>query len=349
MDSSGERKTVRVLIGSPFEPELVGRIRAVDPRLDVVYRQDLLGKPRFPGDHNAPMERTQAQEEEWDRLMASAEVMLDAYRPSSSHLPRRAPRLRWIQFSSSGIGGLVEQMGLPDSSILVTNVAGMHGTPLAEFALLSMLYFAKDLPSVLADQRQHRWRRFAAHSLNGRNLGIIGLGGVGREVARLARAVGMRVAGTKRTTEGTSPDANYVDAIYPNDDLRPLLAESDYLVLSVPLTPETDGLISEQELDAMKPGAILLNISRGAVVDEPAMIRALQSGHLGGAALDVFAEEPLPDDSPLWDMPNVLVTSHSMSTVVGENEEVVDRFIDNLHRYLAGQPLRNLFDRARGY
>jgi glyoxylate/hydroxypyruvate reductase len=347
--SMGNGKRVKVLIGSPFEPEMVERVRAVDPRLDVIYRPDLLGKPRFPADHIAPMERTQSQEEEWDRLVADAEIMLDAYRPSSSNLPLRAPRLRWIQFSSSGVGGFVEHMCLANSPILVTNVAGLHGAPLAEFVLLSMLYFAKDLPSVLADQRQHRWQRFAAHPLRGKTLGVLGLGGVGREVARVAKAVGMRVVGTKRTKAGASPDQYNVDAIYPNSDLHRLLAESDYLVLSVPLTPETDGMVGEAELAATKPGAVLINISRGAVVDEPAMIRALQSGHLGGAALDVFAVEPLPDDSPLWDMPNVLVTSHSMSTVVGENEQVIDIFIDNLRRYLVGQPLRNLFDRERGY
>ncbi len=349
MESSRNERRVRVLIGSALEPELVQRVRAVDPRLEVIYRPDLLGKPRFPGDHTAPMERTNAQEEEWARLMAGAEVMFDAYRPSSSDLPRRAPNLRWIQFSSSGVVHLVQMMGLAESDVAVTNAAGIHGTPLAEFVLLSMLFFAKDMPRVLTDQRRHHWERFAGQPLRGRTAGIVGLGRVGREVARLAKAMGMRVIGTKRSTEGANPTEYGVDAIYPFDGLRSLLAGSDYLVLSVPLTPETDGLIGELELAAMKPGAVLINISRGAVVDEAALISALRSGRLRGAALDVFAVEPLPPDSPLWDMPNVLVTPHSMSTVTSENEAVVEVFVDNLRRYLAGQPLRNVFDRARGY
>lgn len=349
MESSSNEERIRVLIGSALEPELVQQIRAVDPRLEVIYRPDLLGRPRFPGDHTAPMERTEAQEQEWAQLMAGAEVMFDAYRPSSSELPRRAPRLRWIQFSSSGVGHLVRLMGLADSNVVITNVAGIHGAPLAEFVLLSMLFFARDLPRVLADQRLHRWDRFAGQSLKGKTMGIIGLGGVGREVARLARAVGMRVIGTKRSTDGAKPMEFGVDAIFPYDGLHSLLAGSDYLVLSVPLTPETDGLIGEPELASMKPGAVLINISRGAVVDETALIGALQSGQLRGAALDVFAVEPLPQDSPLWDIPNVLVTPHSMSTVTSENGAVVEIFVDNLRRYLAGQPLHHLFDRARGY
>src|SRR6185503_5019902 len=140
-----------------------------------------------------------------------------------------------------------------------------------------------------------------------------------------------------------------VDALYGPDSLPELLGESDVVALCVPQTDETLGLLGRRELARMRPGAVLINIARGSVVDEPALIESLQSGHLGGAALDVFATEPLPAQSPLWDMPNVLVTPHSMSTALDENEWLVDLFCDNLRRYLAGQPLRNVFDRARGY
>lgn len=348
MEPSRSEDPVRVLIGSPLEPHLVERIRAVDPKLEVVYRPDLLGAPRFYADHNPPMQRTREQEEEWARLMAGAEVMFDAFRPSSSNLPRRAPKLRWIQYSSSGVGQMVRDMGLEESSVLVTNVAGIHARPLAEFVLLAMLYFAKQMPRVLANQRRHHWERFVGNSLRDKSLGILGLGNVGREVARLAKAFDMRVAGTRRS-EGGTPEDYGVDVLYPGDDPRQLLTASDYLVLSVPLTPDTEGMIGTEELALMKQGAVLINISRGPVVDEQALVQALQSGHLGGAALDVVAVEPLPSDSPLWDMPNVLITPHSMSTVFGENDLAVDIFVDNLRRYLAGRPLHHLFDRARGY
>ena len=339
---------MRVLIASALEPPLIERIRAVDPRLDVVYRADLIGRPRYPGDHTAPMTRTPAQAAEWASLVAEAEVMLDVDRATERDLARQAPRLRWIQLSSSGVVHIVEQMGLGDRPIVVTNAAGMHALPLAEFVLFAMLYFAKRMPRVLADQRRHHWERFALDTLPGKTLGIVGLGHVGGAIARLARSAGLRVVAVRRTAGAASesPDA---DAVYPPAGLRTLLGESDYVVLIVPLTPETAGLLGKAELSAMKPGAVLINIGRGQLVDEAALIESLQSGHLGGAALDVFATEPLPKASPLWDLPNVLVTPHSMSTALDENEWLVDLFSDNLRRYLAGQPLRNVFDRARGY
>jgi phosphoglycerate dehydrogenase-like enzyme len=340
---------VRVLIASYLEPHLVDRIRGVDTRLEVTYRPDLLGQPRYPGDHTAPMQRTTAQDQEWAALVAEAEILFDIYRPQSDDLPRRAPRLRWIQFSSSGVGTFVEEMGLAPTAILVTNAAGVHATPLAEFVLFAILYFAKQMPRVLSDQRRHHWEQFAVRNVRGATLGLVGLGGVGREIARLATAVGMRVVAIRRSDGRVGADVPDVEAVYPTDGLRELLAESDYVTLILPHTRQTAGLIGKAELGAMKPGAVLINIARGTIVDEPALIEALRSGHLGGAALDVFAIEPLPAASPLWDMPNVLITPHTISTAIDENELVVDLFCDNLRRFLAGEPLRNLFDRARGY
>jgi phosphoglycerate dehydrogenase-like enzyme len=341
-------RPVRVLIASALEPPLIERIRAVDPRLDVVYRADLVGRPRYPGDHTAPMTRTPAQAAEWASLVAEAEVMLDIDRATGRDLARQAPRLRWIQLSSSGVVHIVAQMGLGDRPIVVTTAAGMHALPLAEFVLFAMLYFAKRMPRVLADQRRHHWERFALDTLPGKTVGIVGLGHVGRAIARLARSAGLQVVAVRRTAGAASesPDA---DTVYPPAGLRTLLGESDYVVLVVPLTPETAGLLGKAELASMKPGAVLINIGRGQLVDEAALVESLQSGHLGGAALDVFETEPLPTASPLWDLPNVLVTPHSMSTALDENEWLVDLFCDNLRRYLAGQSLRNVFDRARGY
>jgi phosphoglycerate dehydrogenase-like enzyme len=341
-------RTVRVLIASALEPLLIDRVRAVDPRLAVVYRADLLGRPRYPGDHTAPVTRTPAQAAEWAALVAEAEVMFDVDRPTVADLPRQAPRLRWVQLSSSGVGQLVERMRLGNRPIIVTNAAGVHATPLAEFVLFAMLYFAKRMPRVLADQRRHHWERFALDTLPGKTLGIVGLGQVGRTIVRLARGAGLRIVAVRRAA-GTSSEAPDVDVVYSPAGLRRLLAESDYVVLIVPFTPETAGLLGEAELALMKPGAVLINIGRGQLVDEPALIAALRSGHLGGAALDVFANEPLAADSPLWDLPNVLVTPHSMSTAHGENDALIDLFCDNLRRYLTGVPLRNVFDRARGY
>src|SRR5512133_3270046 len=228
MDTGGPNERVRVLIGSPLEPYSLERIASVDPRLEVTYRPDLTGKARFPADHTPPVERSPEQEEEWKRLLAETEVMFDTYRPGRSELRRRAPHLRWIQFSSSGIAHLVQTLGLADSPIIVTNVAGIHARPLAEFVLMSMLFFAKEMPSVLADQRRHHWQRFAGRTLRGSILGVIGLGRVGREIARVGRSLDMRVVGTKRSTEGENPRDYEVDFLYPTGDLRTLLESSDY-------------------------------------------------------------------------------------------------------------------------
>jgi glyoxylate/hydroxypyruvate reductase len=197
--SGAAERRVRLLIASPLEAELVERIRAVDPRLEVVYRHDLLGKPRYPADHTPPVERTASQAAEWSELLATAEVMFDVDRPSANaELTRRAPRRRWVQSSSSGVGEWAARLGLLEAPVLVTNAAGVHATPLAEFALFAMLYFAKRMPLVNADRRDRRWERFAGDVLRGRTLGVVALGSVGREVARLGRAIGMRVVGLRR-------------------------------------------------------------------------------------------------------------------------------------------------------
>jgi glyoxylate/hydroxypyruvate reductase len=335
---------VNVLLASPLEPGLAKRIAAVDSRLRVTYRPELLGQPRYPGDHFPPIERTPEQSAEWARLLNEAEVLLDVDHPSTTDLVQRAPRLRWIQTSSSGVGEWVQRLGLVDTQVVVTNAAGLHATPLAEFVVFAMLYFARRWPRMVAEQRAHHWERCAIDTLERKTLGIIGLGQVGRAVARLAKPFGMRVIGTRRSGAESG-----VDQVYPADQVATVLEQSDYVVLSLPQTSETIGLVGTRELAVLKPGAVLINIARGTIVDESALTEALRSGRLAGAALDVFTREPLPADSPLWDMPNVLVTPHSMSTACDENERLTDLFCDNLRRYLKGEPLRNQIDKVRGY
>jgi len=337
---------VRVLLASPLEDALVQRIASLDQRLRVTYRPDLLAPPRYPADHHPPIERSPAQAAEWASLLAEAEVLFDVDAPSTRGLIARAPRLRWIQSSSSGVGEWVRRLELVDSSVIVTNAAGIHATPLAEFVVFAMLYFAKRWPLMAAEQRAHHWERCAIDTLLGKTVGIVGLGSVGRHVARLAKPFGLRVIGTRRQMGVAEP---LVDRLYAPDELGTVLRESDFLVLCVPHTSETEGMLGARELALLKPSAVLINIARGIVVDEPALLEALRSGRLAGAALDVVAHEPLAAESPLWDMPNVLITPHSMSTAYSENALLVDLFCDNLRRYLANEPLRNQIDKVRGY
>jgi glyoxylate/hydroxypyruvate reductase len=337
----------RILIASYLEPEHVARIRAVDARLAVSYAPELLPPPRYAADHTGgPFTRAPEQEAAWQALLAEAEVLFDFDTTHRAELPDLAPRVRWIQSTSAGIGQFVRRMGydvrMPGT--VFTTAGGVHSRPLAEFCLMAMLMHNKGAGRLWREQGAHHWERYAGTDLDGRTLAIVGLGHIGSQVAATARAFGMHVIGTNAT-----PRPEVVDRFYAPAELAALLAEAEYLVLSVPHTAETENLIGRAQLALLPDGAYVINIARGAVVDEPALIDALRSGRLSGAALDVFVTEPLPTDSPLWDMPNVLISPHSASTSDRENARLTDLFCDNLRRYLAGAPLRNVLDTQRMY
>ncbi|UCH25836.1 MAG: D-2-hydroxyacid dehydrogenase, partial [Trueperaceae bacterium] len=325
------------------EPEYVERIAAVSNDLRVEYHPDLIAPPRYVADHNGPPDfrRDAGQEQRFREMLSSAEVHFDFDRSVMAELPTIAPKLRWIQATSSGIGPLIKAAGLDATDIVITNAAGIHAVPLAEHVLLSLLYFVKDVPARLRDQRNHVWERYSGRELRERTVVVVGLGAVGREVARLCRGVGLHVIGVRRSPV-LDLSAQHVDeAIHPAQ-LRDVLPRADALVLCSPQTPETEGMIGAEALAALPDGAILVNIGRGSLVVEAALLDALRSGRLGGAALDVAAVEPLPVGHPLWNFPNVFITAHSASTVDKENARLTDLFCDNLQRYLAGAPLRNV-------
>jgi glyoxylate/hydroxypyruvate reductase A len=338
---------VTVLIASYLEPEHVARIgRVAGAR--IVYEPALLPPPRYPCDHvGGPLRRAAADERRWRGLLAEAEVMFDFDYTNLTGLRGLIPEVRWLQATSAGIGQLLVRTGLISSPITFTTASGIHAGPLADFVLMAILWFAKGGFRMIRAQAAHRWVRYCGRDLRGATVGIVGLGSVGREVARVCRAVGLRVIATRR--RDAASHAEDVDALIPRARLDTLLAAADYLVLATPHTPQTEGMIGRAELAAMKAGAVLINVARGAVVDEAAMIDALREGRLGGAALDVLAVEPPAPDHPLWDMPNVLISPHSGSTVETENVRLTDLFCENLDRYIRGEPLVNVFDRGRLY
>ena len=229
---------------------------------------------------------------------------------------------------------------------IFTTASGVHARPLAEFALMIMLMFAKDFQYLQREKEQHHWQRYSASELAGKTVGVVGLGKIGREVARLAKAFEMRVIGSRR--DPSRPVAQ-IEQLYGHDGLHDVLRQSDYLVLATPHTPETEGIIGPNELALLPDGAVIVNIARGAVMNEPALIDALQSGKLRGAGLDVFATEPLPTNSPLWDMPQVVISPHSASTADTENQKLADLFCDNLKRYLSGDTLINVLNTDQLY
>jgi phosphoglycerate dehydrogenase-like enzyme len=259
-------------------------------------------------------------------------------------LVRGHPGVRWVQATAAGAGQQVHAAALtPDelSRVAVTSAAGVHAGPLAEFAMLGLLAMVKDLPRLRDDQRARRWEHRPIDELRGRTVLIVGLGAIGREVARLAKAFGMRTLAINRS--GMTDSAS-VDTVAGAAALTTMLAEADALVVTAPLTLETEGMIDARAIACMRSGALVVNVGRGGVIDEPALVAALRDGQVAGAALDVFAAEPLPDESPLWALPNVIVSPHTAALSVRENERIVALFCDNLERYLAGRQLRNRVD-----
>jgi phosphoglycerate dehydrogenase-like enzyme len=336
-----------VVIASPLEPEHVETIRAFDSRLNVLYDPALLPPMRYVTDHGGDpnWQRTPEQEQQFLAMLRQADVLFDFPRGHTRNLPDVAPRVKWVQATSAGIGQTVKNAGLDTSGIVFTTASGVHARPLADFCLMAMLMFSKNFVHMEAERRARRWAHYCGEELTGKTLAIVGLGRIGAEVASHGKKQDMRVVGMKRTPS----EVPNVDKIYARNELPEMLAEADFLVIIAPHTPETAGMIGEREIAAMKPGAVLINIARGTLVDEDALIRALQEGRLGGAALDVVRTEPLPADSPLWEMPNVILCPHSGSAVLQENGRIAELFCDNLSRYMSGQPLRNVLDTDRLY
>lgn len=335
-----------MFIASPLEPEHVDRIRAVDPRIELLHDPDLLPRPRYVADHaGVPMTRTAQQDARFLQMLGRAEVVFDFPSGHLRDLAAVAPRLRWLQATSAGIGQFVQRQGLDRTDITFTTASGVHARPLADFCLMAMLMFAKNYAWMERDKKAKRWERYSGEELTGKTLAIVGIGRVGQAVARHGKRMDMRVTGMRRS-DAPVPD---IDKLFDRVDLHEMLRVADFLVLAAPHTPETEGIIGERELAVLKPTAVLINIGRGALVDEDALIRALEEKRLAGAALDVFREEPPPQDSPLWDMPNVIISPHSASTVAQENARITEIFCDNLRRYLSGRPLRNVLDKKKLY
>lgn len=338
---------VKVVVSAGLREELLEQVRAVSPRLEVVGAYALFRADRHRlSARDGQGEDLENLSPELRALLAEAEVLLVDRFPVS--LLGLCPRLRWAQLSTVGAdavqGGKAQEL-----PIAITVARGVPSVPIAEFAIMAMLVLAKQALTIIANQRERRWARLRdGMEVWGKTLAVVGLGSIGTEVARRARALGMRVLATRRSVTEWIRSEGDADELFPPGQLRQMLSQADFVVIAAPLTEETRGMIGEAELRAMKPTAYLINVTRGEIIDEAALLRALREGWLAGAALDVFAQEPLPAEHPFWGLPNLLVSPHTSGTSERRDERLAELFAENLRRYLAGEPLLSVVG-AAGY
>ncbi len=347
-------ETIRVAVATPLEPELRDLIIDSVPGVRLLVDEDLLPPMRFPGDHEGTPDfaRTAAQQEKFAGLLAEADVFygIPGTDPAALASAVRAnSHLRWVQTMAAGGGAQVKAAGLTAAEldrVTFTTSAGVHAGMLAEFALFGVLADAKTLPRLRRLQDRREWStRWAMKQVRDQTVIVVGLGGIGQETARVLKSVGAKVIGVSRS--GRKIDA--ADDTHKSDELPQLVSAADAIVWALPGTDETEGMYSRDLIAATKPGATVVNIGRGTVIDESALIAALKSGHLSCAVLDVFAQEPPPEDSELWTMDEVVMSPHTAALSLGEDRRICELFIDNLRRLLNGEVLRNVVDRAHFY
>jgi phosphoglycerate dehydrogenase-like enzyme len=329
---------VNVLVGWSLPPPLMERISALDSRVHLLNdpylelpRPDVWPPFPFP--------------EQLLPLLPQAQVLFTSRLPSK--VQSQATDLKWVQLFSAGADVAIRE-GLEHSSILFTTASGVHPIPISEWVIGAMLALLKRFPQAVHTQKNREYWKFIGGEMAGHTVGILGLGNIGLRVARICKALDMRVLGMRRSVTEPLEGQDPTDLLLPPQDLPLMLEQSDFLIICLPGTRETLGLLGERELQQMKQGSYLINVGRGGIVDEEALVRALRTGHLAGVALDVFAQEPLPPESPLWDEPGLLMTAHIAGNSLRYEERATDLFLENLRRYLEGQDLLNIYDPDRG-
>ena len=344
---------LRAMIASPLEPEHIETIRQRLPSgVTVIHEPSLYPPMRYVADHHGPpaFRRTPEQERDWQELAASADIAFDF--PYLNRHPRTyAPQLKWVQTTSAGVGQLAPRLGLSPGDLIVTTASGIHARPLAEFVFLVLLSAVKDQRRLVAEQREHHWERFCADELSGKTMAIIGPGKIGQEVARIGRCFDMVPVGLGRDNRPERAAELGMERLFTRDQLIDMVQLADVLIICAPHTLETENMMDRAAFEALKPCVILVNIGRGQLVDEDAMLDKLRDGTIQLAGLDVFREEPLPADSPFWDLPNVMISPHSASTSTRENGRIVDLFTYNLSCFAEGRvdQMRNVLDIERMY
>lgn len=343
-----------VFVCTPLPNELCSLVTELEPRIDLVVDQDLLPTMRWAGDHEGDpsYSRTPEQQARFDALCDAAEALYgipDTKPAALARTVRANPSLRWVHTMAAGGGAQVKASGLTTDEMApveFTTSAGAHADTLAEFAVFGVMAGAKDLPRLKRLQRERAWStRWAMKQVFQMTVLVVGMGTIGRATAARFAALGARVIGVNRSVR----EVQGVDVVYPSTELADVIEQADAIVNALPQAVDTVGLISAGVLARVKPGAIFVSTGRGNCVDEDALAAALADGRLAFAALDVFAVEPLPASSPLWDMENVIVSPHTGALNPGEDEIIARMFAENARRLLDGEELANRIDRVHFY
>jgi D-2-hydroxyacid dehydrogenase (NADP+) len=320
---------LNLLISFSLPTPYVERIRAFSPKVTVQQSRN---------------------KEEALALAKDVDILLAGF--FSLELFKAAKRLKWIQTLFAGVDAFLYPE-VVKSSVVITNASGVNSIAVSEQVIGMMLCLNRKLHLFMRNQTERRWKTndaelmFQMDELSGKTAGLVGLGRIGSEIAKKAKCFGMKVIATRRNPSTPKPD--YVDKLVPPGNLEELLADSDFVIIQIPLTKDTEGMFGEKELHRMKRTAYLVNASRGNIIKEDALVKALKEGWIAGAALDTFSMEPLPEDSPLWNMQNVIITPHVAGFTPRYMERLTDLFCDNLRRFMNGEPLINVVDKSRGY
>ncbi|MFE2940852.1 D-2-hydroxyacid dehydrogenase [Streptomyces sp. NPDC059255] len=354
---------LRVVVAAPLSEENCARVRELEPRIDLVVDHTLLPPMRWPADFagDPSWRRTPAQQRSYEAAVDSADALYGIPDVAPAALARTVhanPRLRWVHTMAAGGGSQVRAARLGDDEldrVRFTTSAGVHGGPLAEFAVLGVLAGAKDLPRLARQQRHHEWSgRWTMRQVSEQTVLVLGLGGIGRAVAAKLHALGATVIGTsRRCTDGTAvagvTGVAGVTTVVRPDRIVEVAPAVDAVVNTLPGTPATEHLLGTRFFDALRPGATVVSVGRGSVVDEAALLAALDSGRVGFAALDVFETEPLPGHSPLWDHERVLVSPHTAALDPAEDRLIAELFAANATRLLDGRELLNRVNTVEFY
>lgn len=345
---------LRAVVGVPLAEEHCRLIEELEPRVEVIHDSALTRPMRWPADWSGDpdMVRTPEQQAAFEAMVDSADVLFGIPDVDADQLARTVaanPKLRWVMTTAAGGGASVKAAGLSREDldrVVFSTSAGVHGGTLAEFAVFGVIAGAKDLPRLQADQASRTWPdRWEMRQIDEMTVLVVGLGGIGAECARRFSALGARVWGTTRSGDAVPG----VDRLVPLDDLAHAVSEVDAIVVTLPGTEQTHHLIGEEVLRAVRPGVILASVGRGTVIDESALLPALDDGRVSFAALDVFEVEPLPDSSPLWSHPRVLVSPHTAALSSKEEERIARRFADDATRLLEGRELNSVVDTVEFY